>query len=285
MRKREELDKIQIKDLEVFANHGVMPEEKALGQKFLLSLCMYLDVQEAGQKDDLTKSVSYAYVAQYAEHFMRSNRFELIEGVAEHLAEELLLKFPMLEYVTVEIKKPWAPIGLPLDTVSVEITRGYHTAFLSIGSNIEDRKGYLDFAVTKFKNTMAHTSVVAVSDYIETEPYGMTDQASFLNGALEIRTLLSPQELLDTLHQMEAIAGRKRDVHWGPRTLDVDIIFYDDLVLTNPNITIPHADMANRDFVLRPLMQLCPGYVHPLYQKTVAQLYGELLEKEQKDKG
>jgi dihydroneopterin aldolase/2-amino-4-hydroxy-6-hydroxymethyldihydropteridine diphosphokinase len=280
MRKREELDKIQIKDLEIYAYHGVMPEEKVLGQKFLISLSMYLDVREAGKKDDLTKSVSYAYVVQFVERFMRADKFDLIESVAEHLAEELLLKFPMLEYVTVEIKKPWAPIGRPVDTVSVEITRGYHTAFLSIGSNIEDRKGYLDFAVAKFKNTMAHTSVVAVSDYIETEPYGMTDQDPFLNAALEIRTLLSPKELLDIVHQIEAVAGRKRDVHWGPRTLDVDIIFYDDLVLTDADLTVPHADMANRDFVLRPLMQLCPGYVHPLYQKTVAQLYRELFEKE-----
>ena len=118
------MDKIKIQNLEVYCNHGVFPEETKLGQKFLISAVLYMDTREAGLTDHLERSVNYGEVSHFMKEYMENHTFKLIEAVAENLARELLLHFSLLTQVTLEIKKPWAPIGLPLDTVSIEITRG-----------------------------------------------------------------------------------------------------------------------------------------------------------------
>ncbi len=268
-------DKIHIKDLELFCNHGVFPEETKLGQKFLLSLTLYTDTREAGRTDDLTKSIHYGDVSHMAKTYLQEHTFLLIEAAAEGLAAHLLRNVERLERVDVELKKPWAPVGLPLDTVSVEISRQWHTAWIALGSNMGDRKGYLDMAVETLKSA-EDVRLLTVSEYIETEPYGVTDQAPFLNGALVMRTLDTPQELLERLHRIEEKAERVRTRRWGPRTLDLDILFYDDLVLDTPTLHIPHADLHRRDFVLTPLASITPWKRHPVLGKTVEELKGEL---------
>ena len=102
------------------------------------------------------------------------------------------------------------------------------------------------------------------------------EQEDFLNGAVELETLYAPEELLDVLHTIEQAAKRERLVHWGPRTLDLDILFYDDLVQDDPALTLPHPDMHNRDFVLRPMAELAPHFMHPLLRMTMTQLLNAL---------
>jgi len=114
--------------------------------------------------------------------------------------------------------------------------------------------------------------VVKIADVITTKPYGVEEQPDFLNSVIEIKTLLSPQELLDTLHEIENQAGRERTLRWGPRTLDLDIIFYDDLVMETETLIIPHVDMENREFVLEPMVQLAPWKRHPILHRTMEQL-------------
>lgn len=115
-----------------------------------------------------------------------------------------------------------------------------------------------------------------VSDYLVTAPYGGVEQDDFLNGALELRTMLAPEELLCALHEIEQEANRVREIHWGPRTLDLDILLYDDLVLDTPDLHIPHVEMCLRDFVLIPMAQIAPWKRHPLTQKTVAEMWNDL---------
>ena len=119
--------------------------------------------------------------------------------------------------------------------------------------------------------------IEAVSDYLVTEPYGVTDQDEFLNGVLKMRTLLSPEELLERLHQLEQEANRERIIHCGPRTLDLDILFYDQEIIDTADLHIPHPDMQNRDFVLAPMNQIAPYLRHPVLNQTISQLLNILL--------
>lgn len=269
------MDKIHIKNLEVFAKHGVFPEENVLGQKFVISAVLYTSTREAGKTDDLTKSIHYGEVGQFITEFMKQNTFKLLEAVAERMAEELLLRTERLEKVCLEIKKPWAPVGLPLETVSVEIERGWHTAYIALGTNLGDKEANLRLGVEALRATKG-CQVLAVSDFLVTEPYGGVEQDDFLNGAMKIRTLLTPHELLERLHEIEREAKRERVVRWGPRTLDLDILLYDDLILDEEELHIPHIEMYKRDFVLKPLCQIAPYVRHPVYNRTAAELLAAL---------
>ena len=269
------LDEIRIEDLEVFANHGVFPEENVLGQKFLVSAVLYTDTRRAGKTDDLTASIHYGEVCAFIDRYLREHTFKLLERAAESLAEELLLNTQNLRKLRIEIKKPWAPVGLPLKTVSVSIEREWHDVIIALGSNMGDREGYLNGAVEKL-NAVRGCRVKKVSDFIETPPYGVTDQEDFLNGCLEMETLMYPHELLDELHRIEKEAGRERIIRWGPRTLDLDIIFYDDMILQDDDLCIPHVEMHKREFVLKPLCGIAPYKRHPVTGKTVKEMLDEV---------
>ena len=269
------MDKIKIQNLEIFANHGVFLEETKLGQKFLVSAVLYTDTRAAGMTDDLTKSIHYGEVSHFITDFMQKNTYRLIESAAEQLAQAMLLTIPNLKKVLLEIKKPWAPIGLPLESVSVEIERGWHEVYLSFGSNMGDREAYIKIALDALEHIRG-CRLRQVSELLVTKPYGGVEQEDFLNGCLELETLLTPQELLEELHRIEQEAGRERKIHWGPRTLDLDIIFYDDLVYASDDLAIPHIDMENRYFVLKPLSELAPNFRHPITHKTVTQMLSEL---------
>lgn len=270
-----ELDQINIRNLEVFGRHGVFPEENRLGQKFVINATLYVPTREAGLKDDLTKSVHYGEVSHFMTNYMTEHTFALIEAVAEQMAKAVLLRFPRIQQITLEISKPWAPIGLPLEAVSVEITRGWHRAYIAVGSNLGDKEAYIRQGIDSL-NSKEDCVVERVSELIVTRPYGVEEQPDFLNGMIALRTLLPPQELLDVLHQVEQEADRERKIHWGPRTLDLDIIFYDDYVVDEKRLQIPHLDMENREFVLKPLAELAPYMRHPLNGKTVCRMLEEL---------
>ncbi|MBQ3515171.1 MAG: 2-amino-4-hydroxy-6-hydroxymethyldihydropteridine diphosphokinase [Lachnospiraceae bacterium] len=271
------MDKIEIKELEIFANHGVFEEEKKLGQKFLVSITLFLDVSKAGRTDDLKESIHYGEVSNMVNEWMCQHTFQLLESVAQGLCEEILLSYESsgLKEVEVTVKKPWAPVKLPLDTVAVTVRRKWTEAFLSIGSNIGDKEKYLNEAVTGLSKDI-YTKVLKVSSFITTKPYGEVEQDDFLNAAVQIKTLRSPKELLELSHELEQKAKRERKVHWGPRTLDVDIVFYGKDIVEDEDLVIPHIDMENREFVLKPMMELCPYFVHPLLNKRICTLYQEL---------
>ena len=115
-----------------------------------------------------------------------------------------------------------------------------------------------------------------VSKLIGTEPYGVTDQDEFLNGALKMETLLTPHELLKLLHRIEQEAGRKRIRRWGPRTLDLDIIFYGDQIIEEDDLCVPHIDMQNREFVLGPMCEIAPHKRHPVLKETMTEMLVKL---------
>lgn len=271
-------DYIKITNLKVFAHHGVFAEETRDGQDFYVNAKLYLNCRKAGQTDCLSDSLNYGEVSHFITDFLQKNTYKLIESAAEQLAEAMLLSMPVLQGVEIELCKPHAPIGLPFENVSITIERSWHQVYLAVGSNLGDKNAYIENGIEELKQEKK-IKEVKVSELLVTKPYGGVEQDDFVNGAIALKTLFTPQELLDKLHEIEQHANRKRIIRWGPRTLDLDIIFYDKIVSEDENLIIPHIDMQNRDFVLKPLAELCPNYRHPVLLKTVSQLLGELKER------
>lgn len=272
------MDRIIIENLEVFARHGVFPEETRLGQKFIVSCVLFLDTGPAGINDDIEKTVDYGAAAHLIRDHMQKHTYKLIESAAEHLARELLMFHDSVQQAELEIKKPWAPIGLSLDYAAVKICRKWHEVYIGLGSNLGDRTGYIRQAVKDLQR-IKECRVEKLSGLIETEPYGGVEQDRFMNGVLKMSTIFTPGQLLEKLHELENGAGRVRNVRWGPRTLDLDILFYDDEILEENDLYIPHIDLINREFVLGPMAEIAPYKKHPVYGRTMKELLESLYGK------
>lgn len=273
------MDKIYINNLEFIGFHGVFPEEKKLGQKFLVSLELTVDTREAGKTGDLTKSVHYGLVAQDVEKLFLEKSIDLIETCAENIAEMVLKKYELVKEVKVVVKKPWAPLQMHFENVAVEITRKWHRVYLSLGSNIGDKRKNLLEAIRKI-GELENTEVVKSSTILETEPFGYLEQDNFLNACLEVKTLMTAQEFLKVILQIELDMGRVREIKWGPRIIDIDMLFYDKEVIEEDNLAVPHPWICEREFVLDPLSEIAPNYIHPLEKKTITMLVRKLKERE-----
>ena len=173
------MDRIKITQLEVFARHGVFPEENTLGQKFLIDATLYLDLRKAGDRDEIASSVDYGRICHQMDAFMHEHTFRLIEACAYAMARFLLKENPLLMGIDLEIKKPWAPISLPVEFVSACISKRRHTAYIALGSNMGDKEAHLRAAIEALR---AHPDceVLQVSSLIGTKPYGPVEQDDFL---------------------------------------------------------------------------------------------------------
>ncbi|WYP26666.1 2-amino-4-hydroxy-6-hydroxymethyldihydropteridine diphosphokinase [Alkalihalobacillus sp. FSL W8-0930] len=151
--------------------------------------------------------------------------------------------------------------------------------YISLGSNMESRIGYLEKAISKLR-LMKDSEVTAVSSIYETDPVGYVDQPSFLNLVVCLNTTLSPIELLAETQQIENQLGRKREIRWGPRTIDLDILLYDQENMKMESLTLPHPRMWQRSFVIIPLLELAPDLSFDLQGVTLKEVYNQLQDKE-----
>lgn len=277
------MEQIRIQDLEVFGHHGVFKEEVLLGQKFLVSAVIDADLSEAVRNDDLLKGADYGEICRLIVDFITKKSFQLIETMASNLADEILLRFEKVHAVELEIKKPWAPVGYSMQYVSVKTKRAWHTAYIAVGSNMGDKENNINDAIALIESDIK-CKVGKVSDFVTTKTVGPIEQDDFLNVCMELQTIYTPQELLAYLQTIEDQAKRDRKIHDGPRTLDLDILFYDDVVMSEPNLIIPHPYMNKRMYVLEPMCQIAPYYVHPLLQTRIHVLKDKIA-KEQRDLG
>ena len=271
------MDKIHIKDLEIIGFHGAIPEEKVLGQKFVLSFELDFDLRQAGKNDDLTKTVHYGELAQKVEEEFTKTSYDLIEKAAEEICEFVLLNYPLVKKVKLLLKKPWAPTRKHVEYVAVEIERKWNKVYIAAGSNLGDKEETLKeaiYIIDKRKDCV----VTKVSNFYTTDPVGYEDQDQFVNCVFEINTLQTPSELMDTLLEVEKDFKRERIIRWGPRTLDLDIIFYNDIISYDEHILIPHPRAHERQFVMKPMCDINPYYVHPIYRKRVMDISSELGE-------
>lgn len=153
------------------------------------------------------------------------------------------------------------------------------TAYVALGSNLGDRMATLRSAIAALRQL---GSVDAISSFYETAPVGLVEQPDFLNAVVALRTALPPQELMTELLRVEQQHGRDRGapVPKGPRTLDLDLLSYGEIVMETPTLTLPHPSLAERRFVLVPLTEFAPQWRHPVSGKTAAILLSELLQRE-----
>ncbi len=148
-----------------------------------------------------------------------------------------------------------------------------HVVYLALGTNLGDREGNLKEALRLLPPPV---KITAVSRLYETAPAYVLDQPSFLNIAIAAHTDLAAPDLLIYLKQLEEQIGREKVIRFGPRKIDLDIIFFDKLVLNTPQLQIPHSRMSERGFVLHPLADIAPDFVHPVLKKSIAQLLARL---------
>ena len=146
-----------------------------------------------------------------------------------------------------------------------------HIVYLALGTNLGDRLANLKQAITSLTPQL---EVKLRSQVYETPPWGFEDQPKFLNQVIKANTYLDPEPLLKHLKRLEVALGRKESFPNGPRLIDIDLLFYDDLVVDKPSIVIPHPRLQERGFVLLPLMEIAPNLVHPVSKKTVREMAG-----------
>ncbi len=144
-----------------------------------------------------------------------------------------------------------------------------HTVYISLGSNLGDRSANLKQAIASLRPQM---DIKAKSKIYETPPWGYTEQDKFLNQVVKVKTYLDPEPLLKHLKRLEIALGRKATFHYGPRLIDMDILFYDDLVMETPLLVLPHPHVHERSFVLIPMMDIAPDLVHPVKGKSIREL-------------
>lgn len=157
---------------------------------------------------------------------------------------------------------------------------GPKRVFLGLGSNVGDREEFIEqayFLIGKIKGV----EVMRRSSNYETQPEGDSDQPAFINAVLEIKTELPPKKLMSEFQQIETALGRERETEWGPRTIDIDLLFYDNLILSEDNLQIPHPLVHERLFILEPLKEIAPGFIHPVIEKSIE----DLLEERKVDSG
>lgn len=276
------MNNIFIKDLEIFANHGVLEEEKTLGQKFLISAKLSCDFSKAVAHDGVEYTANYAEICKDIEYSFKREVFNLIETAADITASYIIQKHNnIIRKINLTVKKPWAPIGgMPLDHVSVSVERSWHTAYIGLGSNIGDLFENLNSAIAELErittSNMPYLILEKKSGYIQTAPVSHIEQPDYLNCVVKIKTTMNPKELMNFLLSTEARLGRVREEKWGPRIIDMDILAYDNLVTDDPHVILPHPLMHERMFVIEPFCEIAPMYVHPLLNKRIQDIKEDL---------
>jgi dihydroneopterin aldolase/2-amino-4-hydroxy-6-hydroxymethyldihydropteridine diphosphokinase len=260
-------DQIEINGLRAVTIVGALPHEREIPQPLEIDLAFDVDLHDAGRTDELGDTVHYGLVADRVVAVVEESKDVLLERLVSRIADEVLA-FDRVEAVEVKLTKVRPPIAVDAVNTAVRIRRTraeaqmpphtVHTAYVALGSNLGDRESFLRLGVRGLGN------VTAMSNVYETDPVGgPDDQGPYLNMVVQVETSLDPFALLRRCQRIEAEAMRQRIVHWGPRTLDVDIVQFDDLTLESDELSIPHPRFGERRFVLAPLADIAPDRCPP----------------------
>ena len=258
-------DRIRLLGVQATGHHGVFEHERRDGQLFVVDVELELDLRRAGRTDALTDTVSYAQVAADVVARIQGPPVDLIERLAELIAADTLAR-PLVTAVEVTVHKPQAPVGVPFGDVQVVLRRERGIpVVIALGGNLGIPVDTLAAAVTALADVPGLT-LTGVSPLVESDPVGgPAGQAAYLNAVVLARYAGAPARLLRRLHAIEHAHGRRRELRWGPRTLDLDLVQMgtpgtaDEVLSDRAELTLPHPRAAERAFVLVPWAQLDPA--------------------------
>ncbi|WP_210604880.1 2-amino-4-hydroxy-6-hydroxymethyldihydropteridine diphosphokinase [Brevibacterium oceani] len=288
-------DRIELRGLRVHGNHGVFEFEKREGQDFVIDVTLHTSVARAAATDDLTETIHYGELAEDVAGIVENTTFDLIETLAETIADHCL---NLCEHVEVVVHKPSAPIRRTFNDVSVSVERRRPAAangtdgsaerseaYLNLGANLGDARDTLDQAVEALERH-PEISVEKRSSLYRTAPWGGVEQNDFLNLGLIVTTTLTAAELLAVAQGIEVACGRTRELRWGPRTLDIDLIRFGtgghELVSDTDRLTLPHPRAHERAFVLAPWAELDADVtvLTPQGRRPIGELLDDLDDQE-----
>jgi len=270
--------KIIIRDLNLFGYHGVKESERKDGQNFCFNLEILLSEKSFLNNDNLKDTVNYSEVIKLVKDINSNQRFNLLETLSQTIANRIMGISPLVEEVYVKIEKTSPPIKGNLGSVGIEYTlnrEDWETVkenrtesskvdvYLSLGSNIGDRENNLRKAVDLIGDNAA-INVVKVSSIYETEPMYLKDQNYFYNIVLkaQIDSELGPFGMMGFLKGIEYGMGRRRvEKKYGPRIIDIDLLYYGEKSIESDFLTIPHPKIKERKFVLVPLSEVSPEFI------------------------
>ena len=264
------MDQIELRGWRFMTVIGALAEEQLRPQPVEVDATLFVDLEAAGSSDDLARTVNYGDVLDVLDK-VGAVTHVLLESLANDLVDAAFT-FPAVDEVEIVVRKLRPPVPHDVAHTGVRLRRrrlashpdGAHEAIIALGSNMGDRERYLRFAVDEL-------GAGRRSQVWETEPVGGPEhQGAFLNMVVVVHTHLDPFALLRKCNRIERDAGRRREVHWGPRTLDLDVLFYDDLHIDSPELTIPHPRLGERRFVLAPLDEVAPDRCPPGWQDRLA---------------
>lgn len=262
--------KILVKDLKLFGYHGVREHEKKNGQYFIFNIRVDIEDEGLEDSDDLRETLSYSDVIKEVKKINKEQRCDLLETLSRKIAEKIIDMSDLVKKVDVRVEKPDPPIDEELGSVGVQYSfyrdknqKDENKAvrvLLSLGSNMGDRGKNIQEALGILESD-PHIKVMKISSLYETEPMYVEDQESFYNIAAEIEVdrQMGPFRLLGLVKSIEYDMGRKSgEKRYGPRLIDIDILYYGDEKIESGILEIPHPRISERRFMLIPLAQIAP---------------------------
>ncbi|UMM07163.1 2-amino-4-hydroxy-6-hydroxymethyldihydropteridine diphosphokinase [Gluconobacter frateurii] len=255
------LTSVFVRDLCLFGYHGVLPEENRVGQRFIIDIEIRADLSGAIADDDYMQAVCYGTLCDIAAQIVTGKPMGLIEALAGRIADEILGRLDRVEVVLVTVHKPSAPVPYPVSETATIVTRHrVHDVAFSLGANLGEREVTLHAALDRLSMEEG-LEITDVSSFYDSAPWGGVDQPSFVNLCAIGRTTLAPHALLRLCKAIEGELGRVPGLRWGVRTVDIDLLHYDDRSLSDRILTVPHRHLFDRAFVLEPLAEIAADRV------------------------
>lgn len=249
-------DKVFVSNLCILGRHGVFDEERALGQRFFLDIEVTIDARPASENDNYKKAICYGTLCKIAQEVSDAGPYRLIETFGERVIDAILTRFKTVKAAKVTIRKPGAPIDANFDTVGVTLTRPrMQEVGFSLGSNVGEKSSQIRAALA-FLEAVPGIEITQISSFYKTAPWGKEDQDWFVNACATGRTSLMPHEVLRAAKEIEVQLGRTPGERWGPRLIDIDLLYLGEEEVRSVALSLPHPELLNRAFVVVPLAEI-----------------------------